>query len=71
MDATMKARLLAMINQKTSKSCPECGAVMIIRKQRHADNFFLGCNRFPDCRETQELDEALYMELTEQKRLLF
>jgi ssDNA-binding Zn-finger/Zn-ribbon topoisomerase 1 len=70
MDATSKARLSTMVGKKTAVACTECGAVMIIRKQRHADSFFLGCNRYPDCHNTDEIDEALYMELIGQKRML-
>lgn len=69
MDATQKARLSAMVGKKTARACPECGAVMVIRKNRLDDRFFLGCNRYPDCRATMELDESLYMELTGQKKL--
>ena len=69
MDTTARARLATMVGKKTAKPCPECGAVMVIRKNRRDDNFFLGCNRFPDCRNTMELDESLYMEILGQKRM--
>jgi ssDNA-binding Zn-finger/Zn-ribbon topoisomerase 1 len=70
MDATAKARLSTMVGKKTAKACPECGAVFVIRKNRHDDSFFLGCNRYPDCHNTDEIDEALYMELMGQKRMM-
>jgi ssDNA-binding Zn-finger/Zn-ribbon topoisomerase 1 len=69
MDATIKARLSTMVGKKTAKGCPDCGAMMVVRQNRRDDNFFLGCNRYPDCRNTMEIDEAMYMELIGQKRM--
>lgn len=69
MDATQRSRLAAKVGTKTTKPCPECGAVMVFRKNRRDESFFLGCNRYPDCRCTMEIDEALYMELMGQKRM--
>jgi len=63
-----KAKLKAMVGKKTTKGCPDCGAVMVIRQNSYDQSFFLGCHRYPDCKKTLEIDEALYMEITGQPR---
>ena len=35
---------------RTDLVCPECGALMVIRKSPKFDNPFYGCSTFPDCR---------------------
>jgi ssDNA-binding Zn-finger/Zn-ribbon topoisomerase 1 len=69
MNATQTARLLAMVGKKTMKACTECGAVMLVRKNRHDNSFFLGCGNYPDCHHTEQVTEELYMELSGQKRM--
>jgi len=33
--------------------CPKCGSMMVERKGKYG--LFLGCSRYPDCKETQRL----------------
>ena len=57
-------KLLAnMRGKKTTKPCPDCGAVMIVRQNKQDGSFFLGCNRYPDCKVTMEIDESFVMKL--------
>ena len=44
-------------NMVRGSRCPECGAPMVIRRNRNTDGEFLGCSRFPDCTETRALPE--------------
>lgn len=59
MDATTKANLLAQVGKKTAESCEVCGAVLVVRMNRQNESFFLGCNRYPDCRFTKEISETM------------
>jgi ssDNA-binding Zn-finger/Zn-ribbon topoisomerase 1 len=63
MNSEQKRKLTSIIGQKTTKSCPDCGAVMIVRMNRQDGTFFLGCHRYPDCKVTMEIDEAFMMKL--------
>ena len=58
-----------MVGKKTAQSCPECGAVMVIRKNKQDESFFLGCNRYPNCRYTSQIDEAMYLDLAGYKKM--
>lgn len=33
--------------------CPECGALMVIRKNKTTGEQFFGCSRYPDCEGTR------------------
>ncbi len=39
------------------RACPECGAKLVIRTNRHTEQQFLGCVRYPTCRHTEGLPE--------------
>ena len=69
MDTTQKARLSAMVGKKTAKSCPDCGAVLIVRKNRENESFFLGCGDYPNCRHTENIDEAMYLDILGYKKM--
>lgn len=38
--------------------CPECGAIMALRRPKSIKTFepFWGCNRFPVCKGTRNID---------------
>lgn len=60
---TIDEKLENMIGKKTSKPCPDCGAIMVVRKNRQNGSFFLGCNDFPTCKRTMPIPEDMKMEL--------
>ena len=37
------------------KSCPECGSDLVIRINSRANERFLGCEQWPECKHTQPL----------------
>ncbi len=41
--------------EKTDKSCPKCGAPLLIRLGRYGK--FYACSKFPKCRHTESLEE--------------
>jgi len=73
MDKTWNTRLdkslKVMVGNKTKQPCPECGAVMVIRMNKYDRTFFLGCHRYPDCKHTMEIPEALRLEILGFKQL--
>jgi ssDNA-binding Zn-finger/Zn-ribbon topoisomerase 1 len=68
-DIYLQKALAEKVGQKTKQSCPECGAVMVIRQNKHDHSYFLGCNRYPGCKHTMEIPESMKMELLGFKRL--
>ena len=58
-----------LVGQKLAYSCSECGAPMKIRRNKENGSLFLGCDRWPDCKSTEEIPESLRMELLGQKKL--
>lgn len=46
------------IQTKPEPSCPKCGARMVLKRPRPDQNWdaFWGCNRFPDCHGTRNID---------------
>lgn len=46
-----------------TKCCPECGprASLVIRTNKRTKELFLGCERYPECRYTEPMPEALKM----------
>jgi len=40
-------------NEKSGKTCPECGAELLIKKGKY--NNFLACERYPDCKYTESI----------------
>jgi len=48
-----------IIQTKPEPSCPSCGARMVLRRPKLGGkdfNPFWGCNRYPDCRGTRNID---------------
>jgi len=47
------------IQIKPEPFCPECGAKMVLRRPRPDQSWlaFWGCNRFPECKGTRQIDE--------------
>lgn len=47
-----------IVNKKRGNNCPQCGSLMVVREPKNGpkrgDNF-LGCSRFPQCRETASI----------------
>ena len=41
--------------------CPACGAAMVLRENRTNRSEFLGCARWPDCKETAPLPASVEM----------
>jgi ssDNA-binding Zn-finger/Zn-ribbon topoisomerase 1 len=48
--------------------CPN-GHRMVIRINRDDDTLFLGCSRYPECRETHEIPTHIFLELEGAKPL--
>lgn len=48
----------ATIRTKPEPSCPECGAIMRLRRPPPGKSWepFWGCNRFPNCKGTMNID---------------
>lgn len=49
----------AIIQTKPAPSCPSCGARMILRRPKPGGKdfkTFWGCNRWPDCHGTRNID---------------
>lgn len=44
---------IVLINNKTDKKCPLCGAEMLIKKGPY--NNFLACSRYPECKYTENI----------------
>lgn len=63
MNHKQRKLLESKVGTKTTKSCPDCGAVMVIRQNRRDSTFFLGCHRYPDCKVTMGIDESFLMHL--------
>lgn len=47
---------------KKAGYCPN-GHKMAIRSNKDDDSLFLGCTKFPECRETREIPTHILMEL--------
>lgn len=69
MEKKLEVILSTLVGKKINRSCPECGAVMVMRRNRENGSYFLGCNRYPDCKVTLEIDEPLKMKLLGYKEL--
>jgi restriction system protein len=46
-----------VIKTKPVPTCPECGAMMILRRPKPDDDWspFWGCMDYPDCRGTRDI----------------
>ena len=42
-----------------TKPCPDCGRPLVERTNRATGTSFLGCPRWPECKHTEPLPEAL------------
>ncbi len=49
---------------ETEKTCPKCGAKLIVRTNRENESQFLGCPRFPECDHTERIPESIRMRLS-------
>jgi len=54
---------------ETEKTCPLCGAKLIVRTNRTTQHQFLGCPRWPDCQHTESIPEQIRMRLSGQPEL--
>lgn len=59
--------LATMVGRRTNIPCPRCGAIMVIRQNKAEQTFFLGCNTFPNCKGTREIEERMYFEINKKK----
>jgi ssDNA-binding Zn-finger/Zn-ribbon topoisomerase 1 len=62
-NAYLRLKLSEKVGQKTRQACPECGAVMVIRQNKHDQSFFLGCHNYPDCKHTMDIPESMKLGL--------
>jgi DNA topoisomerase-3 len=48
------------IMTKPEPSCPKCGAKMVLRRPPVGKDWepFWGCNRYPDCKGTMNIDSV-------------
>jgi ssDNA-binding Zn-finger/Zn-ribbon topoisomerase 1 len=53
---------------KRAGFCPN-GHRFIVRANREDDSLFLGCSKYPECRETSEIPTHIFMELEGAKPL--
>lgn len=53
------------------KACPKCGVntLLVERVNRKTGESFLGCSRYPTCRYTEPLPEALRLKRSGQQEL--
>jgi ssDNA-binding Zn-finger/Zn-ribbon topoisomerase 1 len=53
-------KTISVIITKPEPYCPDCGAIMVLRRPRPGSmkfqHPFWGCNRYPDCYGTREID---------------
>jgi len=49
---------MSVIQTKPEPYCPLCGAKMVLRKTKQGQswNAFWGCNQFPDCHGTRNIN---------------
>jgi len=45
----------------TSKICPSCGSVLVIRTNKFSGKQFVGCSEYPKCKHAEELPEDIIM----------
>jgi len=50
--------MTTVIQTKPEPYCPECGARMVLRRPKRGQfwSAFWGCNRFPDCKGTRQIN---------------
>jgi len=53
---TKSEDIVKQVAQAEDKTCPECGKPMVVRWNRYGR--FLGCSGYPECRQTESLDQA-------------
>ncbi|CAN5185103.1 type I DNA topoisomerase [soil metagenome] len=49
--------------------CPECNNPMRLQKSRFGGRYFLGCTKYPKCKGTAKVSEALQAKITEAEAL--
>lgn len=68
MNSPKRDPLHYFIGKRLAYSCIDCGAQMVIRLNREQNTLFLGCNRYPDCKHTEEIPESVRMEILGQQK---
>jgi ssDNA-binding Zn-finger/Zn-ribbon topoisomerase 1 len=63
MEKKLETILSTLVGKKVNIACPDCGAMMVVRRNRENGSYFLGCHRYPNCKVTLEIDEPLKMKL--------
>ncbi len=58
-----------LLNKKSEVACPDCGAMMLYKKNKEAGTYFLGCGRYPACKHTMEIPEKTKRQLLGQAGL--
>jgi len=52
-----------LIGKKVARFCPN-GHRFVVRANREDGSLFLGCSKYPECRETAEIPTDLLLQLT-------
>ena len=63
MEERRKVRVYRTVNGKTVRVCDECGADMVVRKNRDTGEEFLGCQNWPKCDFTTPLPVDVQMRI--------
>lgn len=53
--ASRSEEIVKQVAEAGDRTCPECGKPMVVRWNRYGR--FLGCSGYPDCRQTESLDD--------------
>lgn len=56
------------VGRSVHARCPN-GHVFMVRRNKDDDTLFLGCSKFPECRETSELTTRVLLELFDAPQL--
>lgn len=56
------------VGKQVTQKCPN-GHPFVVRQNRENDSFFLGCSRYPACRETDEISVSTRLRLMGAKQL--
>jgi len=57
------------VKEHIVKACKACGATLVIRVNHATQEEFLGCPRWPECRHTEPLPEAIVLRRAGQRGL--
>ncbi len=53
--------VLSPTTGKIAKTCPGCGAVLVIRRNSATGEQFLGCSQYPKCKHSEPLPVDIQM----------